>query len=564
MIILQGINGPDAGKRLDIDADTLTVGRYEECDLTVNDLSVSGNHARLTLAGGMLRVEDLGSSNGTKVNDREIETATIKPGDIITFGDVEYRFVGVESPAPAPSWNDLPGLPPKPEAKSASKPAPKAEPKAVEVAAAPQKIVLPDPGHGATAHPHPHPAPAAKKPEPIAPASSPPPAPRSSLPASSPAPAGLATNAPAPATSDLRPPTSASAPTPPTSDLRPLPSSPPPASAEELRLVQQMREYADRIRREVGTIIVGQTDVLDQVLMCIIAGGHALLIGLPGMAKTLMVRTLATVLNLEFKRVQFTPDLMPTDIVGTDVLETNQTTGEKEFRFIRGPLFCNLLLADEINRTPPKTQAALLEAMQEKRVTAGNTTYTLEEPFFVLATQNPIEQEGTYPLPEAQLDRFMFNIWVDYPSAEEEEQIVGATTAGRRPEPSPVLTREQILQLQEVVRKVPVSPHVIKYVIKLVRATRPGNADAPALTKTYVSTGAGPRAGQYLVLAAKAMAVLEGRIHVSCKDIRRAAPPVLRHRILTNFAADSEGMTSMDLIKKLLDTIPEPTEKDYP
>ena len=325
-----------------------------------------------------------------------------------------------------------------------------------------------------------------------------------------------------------------------------------------------MRDYADRIRREVGTIIVGQTDVLDQVLMCIIAGGHALLIGLPGMAKTLMVRTLATVLNLEFKRVQFTPDLMPTDIVGTDVLETNQTTGEKEFRFIRGPLFCNLLLADEINRTPPKTQAALLEAMQEKRVTAGNTTYTLEEPFFVLATQNPIEQEGTYPLPEAQLDRFMFNIWVDYPSAEEEEQIVGATTAGRRPEPSPVLTREQILQLQEVVRKVPVSPHVIKYVIKLVRATRPGNADAPALTKTNVSTGAGPRAGQYLVLAAKAMAVLEGRIHVSCKDIRRAAPPVLRHRILTNFAADSEGMTSMDLIKKLLDTIPEPTEKDYP
>ena len=563
MIILQGINGPDAGKRLDIDADTLSVGRYEECDLTVSDLSVSGNHARITLSGGQLRVEDLGSSNGTKVNDREIKTATLKPGDILTFGDVEYRFVGVESSAPAPAWNDLPGLPPKPEVKSA----PKAEPKAVEAAAAPQKIVLPDPGHGATAHPHPHPAPApapaAKKPEA-------PPAPRSTLPAptpptsdlrplsSAPSPAGVASNAPtAPAPSSPLPAPRSS---PPASS--PSPASP--ASAEELRLVQQMRDYADRIRREVGTIIVGQQDVLDQVLMCIIAGGHALLIGLPGMAKTLMVRTLATVLNLEFKRVQFTPDLMPTDIVGTDVLETNQTTGEKEFRFIRGPLFCNLLLADEINRTPPKTQAALLEAMQEKRVTAGNTTYTLEEPFFVLATQNPIEQEGTYPLPEAQLDRFMFNIWVDYPSAEEEELIVGATTAGRRAEPAPVLTREQILHLQEVVRKVPVSPHVIKYVIKLVRATRPGNPDAPALTKTYVSTGAGPRAGQYLVLAAKAMAVLEGRIHVSCKDIRRAAPPVLRHRILTNFAADSEGMTSMDLIKKLLDTIPEPTEKDYP
>ncbi|MEI6350928.1 MAG: AAA family ATPase [Verrucomicrobiota bacterium] len=335
------------------------------------------------------------------------------------------------------------------------------------------------------------------------------------------------------------------------------------ASAAELALVERMRANADRIRQEVGKVIVGQSDVLDQILMCILANGHALLIGLPGMAKTLTVRTIAQVLNLKFKRVQFTPDLMPGDIIGTDVLETNSATGEKEFRFIRGPIFCNLLLADEINRTPPKTQAALLEAMQEKMVTAGNTSYTLEEPFFVLATQNPIEQEGTYPLPEAQLDRFMFNIWVDYPLPHEEEEILRATTGGKRVEPQAVLTQADVLQLQAVVRKVPVSDHVIKYVTRLVGATRPQNPDAPKVTKTYVSTGAGPRAGQYLILAAKAMAILEGRIHVSCADIRRAAPPVLRHRLLTNFAADSEGLSPLDIVKKLLDEVPEPGAEAY-
>jgi MoxR-like ATPase len=341
------------------------------------------------------------------------------------------------------------------------------------------------------------------------------------------------------------------------------PHAPPTASTDELALVEKMRDHADRIRKEVGKVIVGQSDVLEQILMCILAGGHALLIGLPGMAKTLTVRTIAQVLNLKFKRVQFTPDLMPGDIIGTDVLETNSATGEKEFRFIRGPIFCNLLLADEINRTPPKTQAALLEAMQEKMVTAGNTSYTLEEPFFVLATQNPIEQEGTYPLPEAQLDRFMFNIWVDYPLPHEEEEILRATTGGARIEPKPVLTQEELLQLQAVVRKVPVSDHVIKYVTRLVGATRRQNDDAPQVTKTFVSTGAGPRAGQYLILAAKAMAILDGRIHVSCADIRRAAPPVLRHRILTNFAADSEGLTSLDIVKKLLEVVPEPGAEAY-
>jgi MoxR-like ATPase len=350
---------------------------------------------------------------------------------------------------------------------------------------------------------------------------------------------------------------------PPAEAASPHPAPAHPASTEDLALVEQMRQRTERIRHEVAKVIVGQTDVLDQVLMVLLAGGHGLLVGMPGMAKTLMVSTIARVLDMEFKRIQFTPDLMPTDMTGTEILQTNLATQEKEFRFVRGPIFCNLLLADEINRTPPKTQAALLEAMQEKRVTVGNATYALDKPFFVLATQNPIEQEGTYPLPEAQLDRFMFNIWVDYPREHEEEEIVRATTVTQLAEPSKVLNKREVLQLQEVVRKIPVSTHVIKYAIRLVRATRPGDPKAPDFVKQYVSTGAGPRAGQFLVLAAKARAVIEGRIHVSCQDIRRAATPVLRHRILTNFAADSEGLTPMTLVERLLQTIEEPDEKDY-
>jgi len=336
------------------------------------------------------------------------------------------------------------------------------------------------------------------------------------------------------------------------------------ATDEDLALVQAMGQRAELIRREVGKVIVGQYNVVEEILMAMIGGGHALLIGMPGMAKTLMVSTIAKVFNLDFRRVQFTPDLMPSDITGTEILETNRETGDREFRFIRGPLFCNLLLADEINRTPPKTQAALLEAMQEHRVTVGNETYSLGEPFFVLATQNPIEQEGTYPLPEAQLDRFMFNIWVDYPSAEEEEMIVEATTKSIRAKAQAVLTKEEVLQLQEVVRKIPVSRHVIKYATTLVRSTRPGSPEAPDFVKEYISTGAGPRASQVMIMAAKARAVMEGRIHVSCSDIKKAALPVLRHRILTNFAADSEGLTSVHLVMRLLGTVAEPSEKDYP
>ena len=336
------------------------------------------------------------------------------------------------------------------------------------------------------------------------------------------------------------------------------------ASQDDLALVQAMQQRAGLIRQEISKVIVGQFNVVEEILMAMIGGGHALLIGMPGMAKTLMVSTIAKVFNLEFRRVQFTPDLMPSDITGTEILETNRETGDREFRFIRGPLFCNLLLADEINRTPPKTQAALLEAMQEHRVTVGNQTYPLGEPFFVLATQNPIEQEGTYPLPEAQLDRFMFNIWVDYPSAEEEEIIVEATTKATKAKAQAVLTKEEVLQLQDVVRKIPVSKHVIKYATQLVRSTRPNGPEAPDFVKEYVSTGAGPRASQVMIMAAKARAVMEGRIHVSCNDIRKAALPVLRHRILTNFAADSEGLTSVHLIARLLKHVPEPSEKDYP
>ena len=437
--------GPMAGRRLPLTGKSYTMGRKHGLDLSLDDGMCSGEHAALRLTDGAWSIVDLGSSNGTWLNQAKVSSSVLASGDLVQLGGTGFIFYA--------------------DAAAASK-----------AAGAPK---------------------------------------------------------------------------------------PPVASSDELALVEKMRDHADRIRREVGKIIVGQRDVLDQVLMCILANGHALLIGLPGMAKTLMVRTIAQVLSLKFKRVQFTPDLMPGDIIGTDVLETNAATGAKEFRFIRGPIFCNLLLADEINRTPPKTQAALLEAMQEKMVTAGNTSYTLEEPFFVLATQNPIEQEGTYPLPEAQLDRFMFNIWVDYPLPHEEEEILRATTGGARIEPQAVLTQADVLQLQAVVRKVPVSDHVIKYVTRLVGATRPQSADAPQITKTYVSTGAGPRAGQYLILAAKAMAILEGRIHVSCADIRRAAPPVLRHRILTNFAADSEGLTPLSIVKKLIDQVPEPGAEAY-
>ena len=328
-------------------------------------------------------------------------------------------------------------------------------------------------------------------------------------------------------------------------------------------LVQQMSLRTKAIGREMAKVIIGQSEIVSQLLTAIISDGHVLMIGMPGLAKTTMIRTLSEVMDLKFNRIQFTPDLMPSDITGTEVLEVNDATGHKEYRFIKGPIFCNILLADEINRTPPKTQAALLEAMQEHRVTAAGHTYQLTLPFFVLATQNPLEQEGTYPLPEAQLDRFMFSIYIDYPTAEEEEEIARVTTRKNKVELQKILNNKEVLELQEVVRNLPVSNHVVKYATRLARSTRPVGEHAPEFIKKWIHCGAGPRASQYLVLAAKGHAVAEGRLLVTTDDVRAIARPILRHRMFTNFAADAEGMDTDKIVQRLIQEVPEPGEKDY-
>jgi len=316
-----------------------------------------------------------------------------------------------------------------------------------------------------------------------------------------------------------------------------------------------------RLREEIGKVIIGQDDVIDQLLIALFSRGHCLLMGVPGLAKTLLVSTVSKILQLSFRRIQFTPDLMPSDITGTDVLQDDPETGQRRFQFMQGPLFTHVLLADEINRTPPKTQAALLEAMQERHVTVGSNTYRLPSPFFVLATQNPIEQEGTYPLPEAQLDRFMFNTVVSYPTAAEELRILKQTTGNQEPDLKPALTGAQILALQEIVRKVPVGEHVYVFARDLVRSTRPQEPDASPLVKKYLSWGAGPRAGQFLILGAKARALLEGRFHVTTEDVKEVALPVLRHRILTTFQADSDGITADQMIEKLIQQVPGPVSE---
>jgi MoxR-like ATPase len=330
------------------------------------------------------------------------------------------------------------------------------------------------------------------------------------------------------------------------------------APLEQDAAIARLRDGSARILQEAGRVIVGQNEVLTQILVALFARGHCLLIGVPGLAKTLMVRVLAGTLDLDTRRIQFTPDLMPADITGTDILEEDATTRNRRFRFSRGPLFTNMLLADEINRTPPKTQAALLEAMQERRVTAAGLTYDLPDPFMVLATQNPIEQEGTYPLPEAQLDRFMFCVHVGYPDAADERRIITETTRDITWQLERVLDAAAILQLQHIVRQVPISDHVATYATALVRATRPGGDKSPDFVSRWVRWGAGPRAGQYLLLAAKAHVLLEGRFNVSCADIRKYALPVLRHRIFCNFAAASEGVSTDQIVTKLLEAVPEP------
>jgi len=324
-------------------------------------------------------------------------------------------------------------------------------------------------------------------------------------------------------------------------------------SGADLEAAKRLADARARVAKEIEKRIVGQKHVVDHLLIALFSRGHCLFVGVPGLAKTLLISTLADVLNLSFNRVQFTPDLMPSDITGTDILEEDRSTGKREFRFVKGPLFANIVLADEVNRTPPKTQAALLQAMQEGRVSAGGRTYPLAPPFLVFATQNPIEQEGTYPLPEAQLDRFMFLVDVGYPSAAEEEAIVKATTGGSQPELSKVLTPEEILELQALVRRVPVADHVVKYAVELVRMSRPKQEGAPAFVNEFVGWGAGPRASQYLVVAAKARAVLDGRFAASIDDVRAVARPVLRHRVLTNFHAEAEGVDSGVIVDKLLE-----------
>ncbi len=328
------------------------------------------------------------------------------------------------------------------------------------------------------------------------------------------------------------------------------------------KLMEQFAKSRQIMRRELSKVIVGQQDVIDQVFAAIISRGHCLLVGVPGLAKTLLVSSFAKVLELSFKRIQFTPDLMPSDITGTNVIEEPEA-GKREFRFVKGPIFAHIILADEINRTPPKTQAAMLQGMQEREVTVGQETYDLPEPFFVIATQNPIEQEGTYPLPEAQLDRFMFNIFVDYPSLGEEERILAETTAGKQVQLGTVFNARQILNMQRLVTSVPISEYVIKYVAGLVRATRPGDPSAPDFVRTMVDWGAGPRAGIYLILGGKAFAAMDGRFTVSTEDIRRVATPVLRHRIGCNFAASSEGVDSVEIVRRLIETIPEPEVPKY-
>jgi len=323
------------------------------------------------------------------------------------------------------------------------------------------------------------------------------------------------------------------------------------AQGGDVEAIEALSDARERILGEIRKVIVGQERVIEELMIAILADGHCLLIGVPGLAKTLMVSTLAGVLDLTFKRIQFTPDLMPSDITGTDIIEEDPTTHARSFKFIRGPVFANVVLADEINRTPPKTQAALLQAMQEKQVTAGGNTYGLDLPFFVLATQNPIELEGTYPLPEAQLDRFMFSVHVGYPSEEEEKEIVESTTSAYVPDLKKILNAEEIIRLQRLVRRVPVPDHVLDYAIRLARMTRPDSA-APDYVRSWVSWGAGPRASQYLILGAKTRAVLRGKYAPETEDVRAVAQPVLRHRIVTNFNAEADGISASDVVERLL------------
>ena len=464
---LRIIDGKDAGIIIPLESPPVTIGRSNDNQVVLSpEIAASRHHAELTEDDGVWSVRDLGSMNGTYVNDERIEwPRVLHLGDQIKIaGDVMVFEVDSEDAVIVAARTVRESPPPRSGAST---------------------VNLDEAGAGANVAEE---------------------------------------------------------------------------TAAQLRILIPRLEG---VMEEIGKAIVGQKEIVHSLMLALVSRGHVLMIGLPGLAKTLMIRTLAEVLDLRFRRIQFTPDLMPTDITGTDVLEVDEATGRKNYRFIRGPVFTNILLADEINRTPPKTQAALLEAMQECHVTASGETYPLAPPFFVLATQNPLEQEGTYPLPEAQLDRFMFSLRVDYPSESEEEEIAESTTSDRSVELSKRMTGDEILLLQKLVRRLPVSKHVVKYATRLARATRPGDPRAPEAVRKWIHCGAGPRATQYLLLAAKAGAVMRGSLVVNCNDVRLAALPVLRHRMFTNFAADSEGVDVDEIIAKVLKEVQEPGEKDY-
>ena len=324
-----------------------------------------------------------------------------------------------------------------------------------------------------------------------------------------------------------------------------------PPDTKDVELVDKLSDKIKQVKNEIAKVIVGQEDIVDQLLISLFSRGHCLLVGVPGLAKTLLIKTVAEVMDLKFSRIQFTPDLMPSDITGTEIIEEDALTKKRDFKFISGPIFANIILADEINRTPPKTQAALLEAMQEYKVTAAGVTYQLPQPFFVLATQNPIEQEGTYPLPEAQLDRFMFNLWLEYPSYKEEIKIVETTTSEYKAKLEKVLSANEIMEFQDLVRKVPVAENVIEFAVKVANMTRPTNGNSPQFIKDWINWGAGPRASQHMILSAKTRAVIGGRYTPNIDDVKLAMLPVLRHRIITNFSAEAEGIKSIDVIEKL-------------
>lgn len=541
----------------------VTIGRNQAIvNIPIQDGSVSGNHASIRCEGGVWYLIDNNSSNGTFVNGKQIRSQALSSGDNLTFGNVTLKFVNESesAPAPAPVVEPTPAVEEAPAtpANNGLRPGVKLPPKDTLKPG----LKLPSqggfkagvklPGKAAPAAPAPKPAepapaptpaPEPKKEEPKKPAPAPAPEPKKEEPKEEPKKEEPKFNIKP--SSDWKPPV-----------LNIDKNAPIEKMAnDDIELIADLNDRYKRMKEDLAQVVIGQTQVVEEVLTAVFSRGHALLMGVPGLAKTLLISTISKVLALDYKRVQFTPDLMPSDITGTDVLEEDKASGGRHFRFVKGPVFTNMLLADEINRTPPKTQAALLEAMQEHHITVGSTTYQLPEPFFVLATQNPIEQEGTYPLPEAQMDRFMFNIIVHYPEADDETQIIANVTSGKKANLTKIMDGEMVLRVQDVVRRVPVAPHVIEYARNLTRATRPKQPEAPDFVRELIGWGAGPRAGISLIQAAKARAILHGRHHTTTGDVSAVALPVLRHRVITTFAAEAAGVTSDEVVQMLIKTL---------